>query len=144
MSLKVSIMYPADLSGNTVAFNDWIMDENNNVDGYTKEEVLAIHNSEFVELVNQYLDHELEISFDNRVSIFTDEKEIFWNFFNGIPFSEDHEVIPGTPNPPGLVAALNEYEIITRPFCRLFTNVEVIRTVNGVVTNTLHNFTFPS
>ena len=139
MSLNITMTYLADSYGLPIEFQTWL--DTNNVNGYTKEEALRIHDSSFIESMNALLDANM-MTPDDTVYIFTDSNEVFWRFFKGIPYTEDTEVVPGTPNVPGLVDALNAYQTVTREYCRNNINLEVIRTVNGVVTETLTEFGF--
>ena len=139
MSLNITLSYLVDSNGFPIVFEEWL--DTNTINGYTKEEALRIHNSSFIESMNALLEHNIMTPGD-EIAICTDENEIFWRFFKSIPYTEDSEVVPGTPNAPGLVDALNAYQLVTREFCRTFTSIEVVRTVNGVVTETLTEFGF--
>ena len=140
MSLDVTLTYLADSYGQPIEFSTWV--DTNPINGYTKEEVMTIHESSFIHSMNTLLDVNM-MTPDDAVIKFTDSNEIFWRLFKSIPYTEDSEVIPGTPNVPGLVDALNAYQTVTREYCRsCITNMEVIRTVNGVVTETLTEFGF--
>ena len=71
---------------------------------------------------------------------YIDSKEILWRFFNGISYTEDSEVIPGTPNVPGLVDMINQWSIVNKKYRQATTSVEIIRTVDGVITDRLTSF----
>ena len=138
MSLHITFLYTVDSSGRPVLFDEWL-NNNNPVDGYTKEEsIIAFNNSLKNEMDDLWEKDDLVDSYEGISG--TDEKEIWWRFFKGIPYSEDSEVVPGTPNKPGLVDAMNIFAAVTKNYRRGMTNIRVVRTVDGVITETLTAF----
>ena len=139
MSLHVAYALPTDAEGYPIEFDEY-WDIGGAVDGYTKEQAVAIWESPLLRDIIDIQLNEDQFTQGPEFTSYIDSKELLWRFFNEIPYTEDSEVIPGTPNVPGLVDMINQWSIVNKKYRQATTSVEIIRTVDGVITDRLTSF----